>query len=213
MWIFTSAGFVSAVEHREDENYLMVRARDKRSLEEMIDGIELAGNAEGVDYGIENMEIYSVAYSDYPWRVVISKATFAVWSVYEIMNFINYHNFKDAAKMNRGKEWANALMGVWSSMLAVEDVKRERGSGWMEGYHSFKTMTDEEIEELIAEARALDGNADEDGYSDLGEQIIEMNKEGEVESVEGKELTTWQPSRASEDTDWGVDNWIKGEQK
>ena len=32
MWIFTETGFVSAVQHRENPDYLMVRARDRQSL-------------------------------------------------------------------------------------------------------------------------------------------------------------------------------------
>ena len=33
MWIFTSTGFVSAVVHRDDADLIVVRARDRESLQ------------------------------------------------------------------------------------------------------------------------------------------------------------------------------------
>lgn len=120
MWIWTSGGFLSAVEHRDDSSKLMVRARDRESLEVMVDGAELAGKAAGVD---EKLEIIQKLPSDYPWRVEISKATFALYLQYEVMNYLNYHNFKNALTETRGQKWHDAAMSVWTDMLAVTDSK------------------------------------------------------------------------------------------
>jgi len=129
MWIFTSAGFVSAVEDTTDENRVFVRARDKSSLETMIKAIELAGNAEFEDTGkrnpdldISEIKFLTKKYSDYPHRVNISKATLAKWLEFEVLNYLKYSNFKDALTAVRGEEWHDAAMNVWTSMLQVQDA-------------------------------------------------------------------------------------------
>lgn len=143
MWIFTSAGFVSAVEHRDDESLLMIRARDKESLKVMLQGVAEAGKAAEEDYGVDGMTIYSEGGSDYPWRVVMSKATFAIWTTHEIMNFLKYHNFKNALTAIRGEKWHRAAMNVWTDMLAVED----KPDGWKPYQH----LSDHEVDMLIKE--------------------------------------------------------------
>ena len=47
MWLFTETGFVSAVRHREDPDLLVVRARDRQSLEpiEAACNVEITTNA------------------------------------------------------------------------------------------------------------------------------------------------------------------------
>lgn len=121
MWVFTTGGFVSAVEHRDNPELLMVRARDRQSLDSMLDAIELAGHAEGVEH--ETGEVTMAAPSDYPWRVVVPKSTFAVWAQHEILNGITYENFKDAADEERGDPYHKCLMGVWTAMLQLEDTQ------------------------------------------------------------------------------------------
>lgn len=141
MWIFTSAGFVSAVEHRDDEKLLMVRARDEDSLKIMAQGIEAAGKAADENYG--EIKIYSEGGSDYPWRAVVSKATFAIWVQFEIMNYLVYPNFKTALTAFRGEKWHRAAMNVWTDMLAVEDKPK----GWAPYQH----LSDKELVTMIEE--------------------------------------------------------------
>jgi hypothetical protein len=158
MWIFTTGGFVSAVQHRDNPDMVMVRARDKESLETMLEGIELAGTAN--DEVFEKPEIVSVP-GDYRWRVTVSKATFAVFVQFEILNYLNYANYKDALTKVRGETWHRATMGVWTSMLQVDDGPAEEVDerNWAFGVHGFNgghgsvhDMTEEEWEEFMSEA-------------------------------------------------------------
>lgn len=123
MWIFTSDGFVSAVEHREDANWLMVRARDKKSLENLVAGSQMAGAAEG-EKELELTDIYSEKHSDYAWRIIVSKATFAIWVQFEVMNMITYPNFKSEAAKYRDAQWMRSLHGVWAEMNKVDEAPK-----------------------------------------------------------------------------------------
>lgn len=174
MWIFTSAGFVSAVEHRDDKNLLMVRGRDKESLMTMLSGIELAGKAADEDYGVDAMTIYSETGSDYPWRVVVSKATFAIWMQFEIMNYLNYHNFKNALAENKGDKWKKAAMNVWTDMLAVEDKPRH--------WRPYSALADDELNNLLVAEGVIDAEHDyrdmsETELEDIHAQLVHMNSQ------------------------------------
>lgn len=106
MWIFTETGFVSAVQHRDNPDYLVVRARDRQSLQVLADTCEL--------------EINSSLGSDYPYRVFISKGDFTSW-MNDNIDFLEYDNFKNRVATTRGLEYAHALGSVWSTMHDVED--------------------------------------------------------------------------------------------
>jgi hypothetical protein len=145
MWVFTSGGFVSAVQHRDNEDLVMVRARDRQSLETMLEGIELAGNANGEVF--DRPEIVTVP-GDYRWRVTVSKATFVLFLQFEVLNYLNYDNFKTALTAARGETWHSATMGVWVKMLAVDDGPTEetgpRDRAW--GLQSEWSLEDEDDE-------------------------------------------------------------------
>lgn len=83
MWICFNNAFVSAVENTINKNYLMVRSRDRKHLENIFPN--------NVD------EIYSVPKSDYAWRINVSKKEFADLVAKNIMN-INYNNFKNSVE-------------------------------------------------------------------------------------------------------------------
>ena len=106
MWIFTQSGFVSAVRHWTEPETLVVRARDRESLE------VLAGL---VDAPIEKSPT-----ADYPYRVEVSEQGFREWLVASVAS-LDYSNFKDRVHDTRGEEYASALMGVWNIMHEVED--------------------------------------------------------------------------------------------
>ena len=103
MWLFTNTGFVSAVSIGKD---LMVRARDKESLEPIAQSGEV--------------EIVATPQNDYPYRVIVTHAYFAKW-VAQIASNITYKNFKSEVAATRGYEFAHPLMKVWSAMHEVED--------------------------------------------------------------------------------------------
>jgi len=106
MWIFTETGFVSAVGHFKEKDKLVVRARDKKSLESL-------ANSVGLD-------ISSTPSSDYPYRLFVDDSVFAAWLSKQTMA-VDYTNFKNRVHDTRGHDFADALMSVWSAMHQVED--------------------------------------------------------------------------------------------
>lgn len=106
MWIFTTEGFVSAVQKPGDTD-LTVRARDTRSL----DGLSRAtGSA-----------ISRTPHADYPYRLVVPHDEFAAWLVGAVAA-LTYPNFKSAVARSRGHAFAHPLMDVWSAMHGVTDL-------------------------------------------------------------------------------------------
>ena len=138
MWIFTTEGFISAVQDPKNEDAVVVRARDRRALESMLQTIELAGEAINRDSaeGVEDVvfgpyEIVTGLGTDYRWRVSsIDKGTFALFMQFEIMNFLHYTNYKSALTQSRGREYHDAAMNVWVDMLAVDDGPKITGRPW-----------------------------------------------------------------------------------
>jgi hypothetical protein len=104
MWLFTNTGFVSVVSNGKD---LMVRARDKESLEPIAESAKT--------------EIISTPHNDYPYRVIVNHEFFAKWVAHMARN-ISYENFKSEVAATRGYEFAHPLMKVWSAMHEVEDT-------------------------------------------------------------------------------------------
>ena len=108
MWIFTDTGFVSAVADRDNTDQLIVRSRDRASLEPLaaLDGDQIL-----VGIG-----------SDYRYRILCSRETFTRW-VTEQATAIDYPNFKNRVTQTRGHQFSHALMDVWAAMLAVDDTR------------------------------------------------------------------------------------------
>jgi hypothetical protein len=106
MWIFTETGFVSAVQHRETPEYLVVRARDKQSLDQLAD--------------LCDVQVKFTPNADYPYRVIVTKADFTSW-MNDNIDFLGYSNFKNQVAITRGKDYAHTLGSVWSTMHDVED--------------------------------------------------------------------------------------------
>lgn len=125
MWVFTETGFVSAVVHFDDPEMLMVRARDRKSLE----GLEKSGGVKTID----------TPDGDYPHRVVVSKADFQEWMV-DRLEEMDYHNFKSQVAKTRGHEFAAPLHDVWDVMHDVEEDKSRKTlrSGMYRDYYDFR---------------------------------------------------------------------------
>lgn len=108
MWLFTETGFVSVVQDRDDSNKMLVRARDKKSLQPFVD-----------EYGVE---ILNVGRSDYPHRVFINRTQFVDWLV-ETGESLSYDNYKNRVAKTRGYEFAGPLHDVWATMLQIEEIR------------------------------------------------------------------------------------------
>ena len=101
MWVFTTAGFLSAVEHRDDPEFLIVRARAAEDLDELC---RWAGS-ERVD----------TPDADYPYRTIIRKQKFADWLRAQAAA-IDYPNFKDAVADRQGGGRASVYAQVWAAL-------------------------------------------------------------------------------------------------
>ena len=111
MWIFTSAGFVSAVVHRDDPDLIVVRARERASLDALVERT-------GAD-------INPWEGSDYAFRIVVSRSEFTAW-VEEQADAIGYTNFKSSAHRRRGGAYADVLHEVWDVMFRFQRAQRDR---------------------------------------------------------------------------------------
>lgn len=112
MWIMTTAGFVSAVQH--DRETLKVRARDYDSLKTAVDGITLVTGAE--------YEIQAGGGTDYPYRAYVAREHFAEWISHEVMQYVDYPNFKHELQKTRGREWSSVASEIWVSLLRITDA-------------------------------------------------------------------------------------------
>jgi hypothetical protein len=111
MWIFTSTGFVSTVQHRDDPARLVVRARDRVSLEPLV--------------ARTGAELNPWRGSDYAYRVVVDRADFEAWLADEA-RAIAYTNYKTSALRARGGDFERTLHRVWDVMHAFQERERHR---------------------------------------------------------------------------------------
>lgn len=117
MWIFSTNGFISAVQHRADPSKLVVRSRDWRSLEPLADYV-----------GVKPQKAIKIGGgTDYPYRMVVDRGTLASYAAMMVEQ-VTYDNFKDAmtSPKGRGKGWSRPLMDVWTAMLQVTPAKARR---------------------------------------------------------------------------------------
>ena len=110
MWMFCKDGFFSAVENREDNEQVMVRARDERDI-----------RALGSKLGVEWRESGPLA--DYPFRLVCTKVEWAKYLAEAAVD-IDYDNFKDAMSTRFDRFRLEQLHEVW------EVMRRSRASAF-----------------------------------------------------------------------------------
>jgi len=184
MWVFTTEGFISATQDPKDPESVQVRARDRRALESMLQSIELAGeaiNAEAEE-GVEPVEfgpyeIVTGVGTDYRWRVRgLKKGTFALFLQFEVLNYLEYGNFKNALTASRGETYHKAAMNVWVDMLAVDDgPKLANGKqDWnLTGADWGAEPSWAEIREAeLAEAEASEVDLDDGSWADVDEVTV-----------------------------------------
>jgi len=110
MWLINEHGFLSIVEKPEQEGTGMLTVRGR-------DGYSVAHLARFLDKKPEKVIIKS-SDTDYPFRMIASKVDVARYST-ELILAIEYSNFKDRITLARGNVWHDALMNVWSDLLAL----------------------------------------------------------------------------------------------
>lgn len=119
MWIFTEGGFISAVAHREKKDILLVRSRDRISLEPL--------------QRFSDVLIKTTPDADYRYRIEVSKAVFTAWMSDQIED-LDYDNYKNQVHKTRGNEFAAPLHDVWSVMLEVDDVRGGPNKRYFDGF-------------------------------------------------------------------------------
>ena len=128
MWLFTTRGFYSAVQHREDPRVVLVRARARKDLERLLE-LPTFTTAKG-DPRKDNPQILETPKADYPVRILVEKARWAA-AMLDLGDEITYDNFKNAVKdraptKREGYRRSGTYMGVWSQMRKIEHEDRER---------------------------------------------------------------------------------------
>jgi hypothetical protein len=115
MWIFTTRGFFSVVENRENNEQVLIRARVKSDIQEM--------HKVFFELGLKAGNVAENFYSDYMYRFVAERMDWI--SVMEhLMLDLRYTNFKDAVYMADPMELRerrhNTYLKVWSDMRQLQ---------------------------------------------------------------------------------------------
>lgn len=111
MWLFTETGFVSVVADPQDKDKMVVRARDKASLQPLMD-----------EYGVKMVNLKN---RDYPHRVFLTRKQFVDWLV-QAGEDLTYTNYKNRVSQTRGYDFASPLHDVWATMLRLEDLGKPK---------------------------------------------------------------------------------------
>lgn len=106
MWLVTTQGFYSVVEHRDDPEILIVRCRVQEDLVNLREQIPTLG-------------IFSDTGADYRWRAQVTRSEWLA-ALLELGHHIDYDNFKNAVKREQGEERAQVYMEVWSALLQLQ---------------------------------------------------------------------------------------------
>lgn len=136
MWLVTTRGFYSAVEHRDDPTKVMVRARARKDLEslaelwsEKVQEVTKSTRQELPDWHGQVKIIDTPPPADYPCRAILDKN---VWDllVMELLKEITYPNFKDGVKETGATNRARTYMSVWSALRKIETENRRPEEYW-----------------------------------------------------------------------------------
>lgn len=102
MWIFTNGGMVSIVEHTDDPDVLLVRARTKAHLEAFTSGAMC--------------RLRRTPDADYAWRTVLPREVVQKLIKYAVQE-LDYPDFKSSLPKGLYKQ---ACGEVWADMLALQ---------------------------------------------------------------------------------------------
>ena len=114
MWLMTTRGFYSVVEHRDDAERLLVRARTREDIE------ALAGLVAAAPVWLES--------ADYAWRVETTRTEWQA-AMQVLVREITYPNFKSAIK---DATHHDAYLDVWLVMNKLNDNVGPAGAGGAE---------------------------------------------------------------------------------
>jgi len=121
MWTMTAnGGFLSAVQHDEDPDLLVVRSRVKADALTLAQYLVLYRHLASEPRDM----LITYATSDYPWRVIVPRDVFASFLAAQVAA-IDYGNFKAAVGLI-SPEHAHAYARVWADLLVLERTDPDR---------------------------------------------------------------------------------------
>jgi hypothetical protein len=99
MWLMTTKGFISAVAHRDNPELIMIRARERTTLVQLLPG----------------KEIIETPSADYRYRCTLPKLEW-ILLVSDLAQGVDYPNFKTAAAKVKSNSpaYLDFLHKVWS---------------------------------------------------------------------------------------------------
>lgn len=121
MWLFTTRGFLSIVENKDDPDLLHVRARCKEDIEKFAELVKGIGPFNDPLHPAENIQIERTEYGDYLYRFDAPRDA-VVAAVNSLVHEINYTNFK-ASTEDHSKEREKAYFKVWAAMQELQEEK------------------------------------------------------------------------------------------
>ena len=110
MWVFSKTGFVSIVQHREEPEILIVRARVLEDLEEFAKTLSLKSK--------QTVRIEYSEKADYAFRLYAERKQ-VVAVVRKMVADINYDNFKKSVE-DDSPDRSRAYMKCWASMNQLQ---------------------------------------------------------------------------------------------
>jgi hypothetical protein len=111
MWTFTTDGFYSAVQHREDKGIMVVRCR------KAADAFALQSRL--LERGHPEYTVKHTPEGDYAYRLFIPRTAWAQYLIHAVES-IDYPNFKDAVAERQGLDRADVYHDVWQMMLEYQ---------------------------------------------------------------------------------------------
>jgi hypothetical protein len=128
MWLQTKYGFYSVIEHRDDVNTMMVRARCREDLEALCDEVAAGVRRDynnGDAQGFDSDRIVFSPDADYHYRLIVPRAAWMEVAL-RLMTEIDYPNFKSAVG-ERDKARADLYHDVWATLYRIQS---KRGGGY-----------------------------------------------------------------------------------
>jgi hypothetical protein len=115
LWIFTTRGFFSIVEHKKDPNRLLIRARIRKDIDNIKTLFE--------ELGLEVSDVEENVSFDYRYRVFTSRSDWASVMT-QLITDIGYTNFKNAVHEADSPEIKGkrheAHMDIWAIMHELQ---------------------------------------------------------------------------------------------
>ncbi|MGE3550054.1 MAG: hypothetical protein AB7I29_09190 [Geobacter sp.] len=106
MWVFTNKGFVSIVQHYQDPDTLLVRARKRQHLEALFPGYEVQETLTGKDY----------------WYRVFTRRGDVARIIADQVQGIDYGNYKGSIPPSE-QAYHDACSAVWGVMYDYQRRK------------------------------------------------------------------------------------------